>query len=180
MTSKYNQVMPLHMTIIAADMFFNLAATAAYDKNTAQLMIFILQDILLVMGVVILLITFSSTFVFRAGLMEVLAKEFWFTFLVSILYLVSCIALHVISLKDRWSVENYFWPGYLHAIYLTQRLLIPYITRIRNGYGSRYVSGSDLSPSTYSKILMYLMAMHKIDSLESLAFLGWVGKTERS
>ncbi|CAD5216345.1 unnamed protein product [Bursaphelenchus xylophilus] len=123
MTTKYNLVMPLHMIIILTDISFNCAATIAYDKNTAQLMIFILQDIFLVMGVIVLLITFSSTFVFRAGLIEVLAKEFWFTLLISSCYLVSSIVLHVLSLKDRWNVKKYTWPTHLHAVYLTQRTL---------------------------------------------------------
>lgn len=59
---------------------------------------FSLQATLIVMGIIITVIMFSSTYVFQAGLISVLWKNFFTTILVMIIYLTLSILLYVFSL----------------------------------------------------------------------------------
>jgi hypothetical protein len=120
MASKYGIVLVLHLTIIIADLCFNTASTVLFNDNTSQLMIFILQDTLIIMSIVIMLITFSSTFVFQAGLINLLFRQFAPSLLISFTYLALSITLHVVSLKDRWG-KSTEWPHFLTIIYILQR-----------------------------------------------------------
>jgi hypothetical protein len=123
MSNKYAAVLALHILMIFLDLSFNTAATILYNDNNAQLMIFILQDTAIVLSIIILLITFSSTFVFQAGLISILVKRFSPSIIVSTIYLFLCITLHVTSLRDRWgTTERYIWPISITVIYVIQRI----------------------------------------------------------
>ncbi|KAI6184342.1 hypothetical protein M3Y97_00585900 [Aphelenchoides bicaudatus] len=127
MTSKYGIVIVLHLSMIIADLCFNTASTVLFSDSTAQLMIYILQDTCIILCIIVMLITFSSTFVFQAGLISVLVKQFAPSLIISFIYLALSITLHVISLKDRWEVKKYVWPTYLTIIYVLQRIVaLPY------------------------------------------------------
>ncbi|KAH7727028.1 hypothetical protein AAVH_05252 [Aphelenchoides avenae] len=108
--------------MIFVDLGFNVATTLLYQRNNTQLLLFILQDTLIVMSIIALFITFSSTFVFQAGLIGVLLKKFSPAIFISFSYLALSIALHVVSLKDRWDSERrYIWPIYITVLYVLQR-----------------------------------------------------------
>uniref|UniRef100_A0AC35FQG3 Transmembrane protein 138 n=1 Tax=Panagrolaimus sp. PS1159 TaxID=55785 RepID=A0AC35FQG3_9BILA len=86
-------------------------------------MLFILQDTAIVLSIIILLITFSSTFVFQAGLISILVKRFSQSIIVSTIYLFLSITLHVTSLRDRWgTTERYIWPISITVLYVIQRI----------------------------------------------------------
>lgn len=121
MANKYGIVIVLHLSMIVADLCFNTASTILFNDDTAKLMLFILQDTIILMCIIIMLITFSSTYVFQAGLINLLVQQFAPTLIVSFLYLALSITLHVVSLKDRWGSKSYLWPNYLTVIYVLQR-----------------------------------------------------------
>lgn len=56
-----------------------------------------LQDTCILMSLIVLVITFSSTFVFQAGLITLLVRKFAATIVISAIYLFLSIALHVYS-----------------------------------------------------------------------------------
>jgi len=51
-----------------------------------------------VVGVIVMAITFSATFVFQAGLIGLLLTRFGATFVVALLYLAASVLLHISSL----------------------------------------------------------------------------------
>ena len=84
-----------------------------------------------------MLITFSSTFVFQAGLIGILVRKFAGSLLAGFGYFVLSITLHVLSLvrmfvygqymtrflqRDRWDAKTLEWPIELTIIYVIQRM----------------------------------------------------------
>uniref|UniRef100_A0A0M3HGS9 Transmembrane protein 138 n=1 Tax=Ascaris lumbricoides TaxID=6252 RepID=A0A0M3HGS9_ASCLU len=75
------------------------------------------------MCIIVMVIAFSSTFVFQAGLISLLLMKFSPAIILSLLYLLLSILLHCFTLRQRWyySEENR-WTYPLMAMFITQRL----------------------------------------------------------
>ncbi|CAJ0581518.1 unnamed protein product, partial [Mesorhabditis spiculigera] len=114
----------LQLGMIIADLAFNLADNLLHADNMALLMIYILQGTNLVLSVIVLVISFSSTFVFQAGLISLLLKQFSPTLIIAVLYLVLSVTLHFFSLRMRWkSPDSLPWASpWLAGLYVIQRL----------------------------------------------------------
>ncbi|KAI6178854.1 hypothetical protein M3Y98_00546800 [Aphelenchoides besseyi] len=128
MASKYGVIIVVQLLIIFADILFNSASTVLFNDATVQLLLYILQDTLIVMSLIVMIISFSSSFVFQAGLIAVLLRKFAVSLFFSIFYLILSVVLHVMSVKSRWGHEdNYIWSDYLTAVYCLQRVVaVPY------------------------------------------------------
>ncbi|CAJ0952573.1 unnamed protein product, partial [Mesorhabditis belari] len=124
-TGAKDLLIALQLGMIFADLIFNLADVLLYADNMILLMIYILQGTNLVLCIIVLVISFSSTFVFQAGLISLLLKEFSPTLLVSVLYLIASIALHVFTLGARWRAPDYIpWTSeWLTGLYTLQRIM---------------------------------------------------------
>ena len=69
-----------------------------------------IQDVCLVFSLIIVFLSFFSTYVFQAGLVGLLVSRYKVPIMVSIAYLGLSIAYHVTSLNSRWyepQVQNY-------------------------------------------------------------------------
>lgn len=120
MTNKYSFVLAFHSIIICLDFCFNAVSSIFFRDNTTQLMIFMLvlnyinkiinlfslQDTLIVLGIIVTAIMFSSTYIFQAGLISVLLQNFFATFLIMLIYLLLSIILHVFSLVKYFFKYN--------------------------------------------------------------------------
>ncbi|KHN82912.1 Transmembrane protein [Toxocara canis] len=123
MANKYGAVLALQMSMLLLDVSFNATATLFTYDNTVQLMIFILQDAMIIMTVIVMVISFSSTFVFQAGLISLLLTKFASTIVLSIIYLFLSMLLHFFTLRQRWyNTEGTIWTYPFIAIFITQRL----------------------------------------------------------
>uniref|UniRef100_A0A183I632 Transmembrane protein 138 n=1 Tax=Onchocerca flexuosa TaxID=387005 RepID=A0A183I632_9BILA len=90
-----------------------------------------LQDTLIVLSIIVILIAFSSTFVFQAGLITLLLSKFASTIILSSVYLALSILYHFYDMQQYYIISHTKGPYYC---YQTQ-----YITMIRNGFASKYV-----------------------------------------
>uniref|UniRef100_A0A914UGG2 Transmembrane protein 138 n=1 Tax=Plectus sambesii TaxID=2011161 RepID=A0A914UGG2_9BILA len=74
------------------------------------------------MAVIILLLSFSSTYVFQAGLISVLVSKFQMTIYISTIYLALSIVYHFWSLRLNWERELvHLWNPGLTAVFVLQR-----------------------------------------------------------
>uniref|UniRef100_A0A915CMT9 Transmembrane protein 138 n=1 Tax=Ditylenchus dipsaci TaxID=166011 RepID=A0A915CMT9_9BILA len=106
--NKYGLVLALHLLIIFLDLCFNTASVLFFEQSTVQLMLFILQDTLIVMAIIVMAIMFSSTFIFQAGLISVLLKRF---------------AATIVFERALGAEKHYSWPTYITVMYTTQRIV---------------------------------------------------------
>lgn len=120
---RYSSVLLLQHTIIILDLSVNIAAPVLYPYNTVQLVLFVLQDIMLVMSIIVMFLIFFTTNVFRAGLISHLVKEFRAPIIVSFVYLTLSIFLHVLYLSAQWGHPfEYVWTVPMLVLYICQRV----------------------------------------------------------
>ncbi|VDM64307.1 unnamed protein product [Angiostrongylus costaricensis] len=123
MGSKYPLLLGVQLGMLLADLAFNAASVLMFGNRTVLLMMYILQDTLILLSVVVLVIAFSSTFVFQAGLIFLLFKRFASTLISAFVYLAFTIAFHYISLNIRWDnpTASIFFTPHILILYVAQK-----------------------------------------------------------
>ncbi|CAL2031378.1 unnamed protein product [Caenorhabditis brenneri] len=106
MTSKYPYVLSTQLLMLSIDVLFNALSVLCYGNNMALLLIFILQDTLLIMLSLVLFVSFTATFVFQLGLIHIVMLQFLPTVIVSIFYTFVSIGYHYASLSSTWDDQS--------------------------------------------------------------------------
>nr|XP_056707166.1 transmembrane protein 138 [Euleptes europaea] len=122
-TSSYSLVLTLQFLLLFYDLFVNSFSELLRTAPVIQLVLFIIQDIAILFNVIIIFLMFFNTFVFQAGLVNLLFHKFKGTMVLSAAYLALSIFFHVWIMNVRWRNSNYFvWTGGLQALFVFQRL----------------------------------------------------------
>ncbi|GMR36617.1 hypothetical protein PMAYCL1PPCAC_06812, partial [Pristionchus mayeri] len=122
--SAFQVLLGFQMLMLLIDLIFNTVTILLFQHSTILLTLYILQDTCLILSLILLVITFSSTFVFQAGLISLLVFRFAHTIVVSLIYLALCITLHVYSLKLRWGSEGiHVWNYWIGLLFVLQKIL---------------------------------------------------------
>ncbi|XP_006231109.1 transmembrane protein 138 isoform X2 [Rattus norvegicus] len=88
-----------------------------------QLVLFIIQDIAILFNIIIIFLMFFNTFVFQAGLVNLLFHKFKGTIILTSVYLALSISLHVWVMNVRWKDSSSFrWTNGLQTLFVFQRL----------------------------------------------------------
>ena len=84
--------------------------------------LYMIQDVVLLFSLVLLFLVFFNTFVFKAGLINLLIRKFSGTLLVGIVYIVLTLGFQIWNLSVRWDHSNvYRWSNSLQAMYVFQK-----------------------------------------------------------
>ncbi|XP_043372574.1 transmembrane protein 138 isoform X1 [Dermochelys coriacea] len=94
-TSNYSLVLFLQFLLLVYDLFVNSFSELLRTAPVIQLVLFIIQDIAILFNIIIIFLMFFNTFVFQAGLVNLLFHKFKGTIVLSAAYLVLSIAFHV-------------------------------------------------------------------------------------
>ncbi|XP_032300605.1 transmembrane protein 138 isoform X2 [Coturnix japonica] len=82
-----------------------------------------IQDIAILFNVIIIFLMFFNTFVFQAGLVNLLFHKFKGTILLSAAYLALSISFHIWIMNLRWRDSSRFiWTEGLQTLFVFQRL----------------------------------------------------------
>ncbi|KAL3993644.1 Transmembrane protein 138 family protein [Acanthocheilonema viteae] len=123
MANKYGVLLLIQIGMISLDLTFNILDSLIATDSTVQLMLHLLQDALIVLSIIIILIAFSSTFVFQAGLIVLLLSKFASTIILSLTYLALSILLHFYDMRQRWFVADQSkWSTVFFTLYILQRI----------------------------------------------------------
>ncbi|CAI4228554.1 unnamed protein product [Auanema sp. JU1783] len=123
MSSKHPLLLSLQLFLLFLDLIFNALAVVLYSKNTLLLMIYLLQDTVIVISLIILAILISSTFLFQAGLIPFLVKKFGVSLLAALVYLTLSISYHYLSLSSRWEKPaKSIWSPWMLGLYVAHRI----------------------------------------------------------
>ncbi|XP_068170224.1 transmembrane protein 138 [Antennarius striatus] len=121
-TRNYCLVLLIQMTLLAYDLFVNSFSELLRGAPVNQLVLFIIQDIVILFNVIIILLMMFNTYVFQVGLVSLLLKRFRAVLIVSALYLTLSISLHCWVLNLRWIESDVFiWTDGLQALFVFQR-----------------------------------------------------------
>ncbi|EPB74269.1 hypothetical protein ANCCEY_06652 [Ancylostoma ceylanicum] len=118
MASKYPLLLGVQVLMLVVDIAFNAAAVLLFGNSIVLLMMYILQDTLILVSVIVLVIAFSSTFVFQAGLIFLLVRRFSYALVSALIYLGVSIGLHYTSLRSTNSGAVVYYSTYKRAALL--------------------------------------------------------------
>uniref|UniRef100_A0A803VGI7 Transmembrane protein 138 n=1 Tax=Ficedula albicollis TaxID=59894 RepID=A0A803VGI7_FICAL len=121
--SNYSLVLFLQFLLLSYDLFVNSFSELLRTAPAVQLVLFIIQDIAIVFNVIIVFLMFFNTYVFQAGLVNLLFHKFKGTILLSAAYLALSISFHVWIMNLRWRDSGRFiWTEGLQTLFVFQRL----------------------------------------------------------
>ncbi|XP_009635972.1 transmembrane protein 138 [Egretta garzetta] len=119
-TSNYSLVLFLQFLLLFYDLFVNSFSELLRTAPAVQLVLFIIQDIAILFNVIIIFLMFFNTFVFQAGLVNLLFHKFKGTILLSAAYLALSISFHV------WAQAGLWAQALRAAVAVPAGLLLPY------------------------------------------------------
>uniref|UniRef100_A0A9L0TDN6 Transmembrane protein 138 n=1 Tax=Equus caballus TaxID=9796 RepID=A0A9L0TDN6_HORSE len=122
-TSNYSLVLSLQFLLLSYDLFVNSFSELLRMAPVIQLVLFIIQDIAVLFNIIIIFLMFFNTFVFQAGLVNLLFHKFKGTIILTGVYFALSISLHVWVMNLRWkNSKRFVWTDGLQTLFVFQRL----------------------------------------------------------
>nr|CAI46174.1 hypothetical protein [Homo sapiens] len=118
-TSNYSLVLSLQFLLLSYDLFVNSFSELLQKTPVIQLVLFIIQDIAVLFNIIIIFLMFFNTFVFQAGLVNLLFHKFKGTIILTAVYFALSISLHVWVMKNS---NSFIWTDGLQMLFVFQRL----------------------------------------------------------
>jgi hypothetical protein len=120
----YSVLLVFQLIHLVSDLLFNASTIIIGTKNPILLLvIFLLQDMGIILAAVLIFLIFFNTYAFKAGLLSVLVRKFSGSLVASFLYFVLTLSYHVWSVELQWGLpDSYIWSGGLQALYVLQKL----------------------------------------------------------
>ncbi|KAJ0056762.1 hypothetical protein NL108_016416 [Boleophthalmus pectinirostris] len=110
------------MSLLCFDLFVNSCSELIRYEPANQLMLFIVQDISILLNLIIILLMLFNTYVFQVGLVSVLLERFRALLMFSMLYLIFSITLHCWLMNLRWfNTNTYIWTDGLQVLFMLHR-----------------------------------------------------------
>ncbi|XP_045446801.1 transmembrane protein 138-like [Melitaea cinxia] len=124
-TPRYTFCVASQLTFMFCDLVFNCVSLFPKSRD-GLLVLFIFQDLFLVLSVTTMLMTFFSTYLFQAGLVEVLIRKFRAAGSVIMAYVVASVILHAVWLLEKWNDPESISTPMLIVLFTLQRCLSPW------------------------------------------------------
>ncbi|CAL7934401.1 unnamed protein product [Xylocopa violacea] len=119
---KYLVTIIVQYLIIVFDIIVNSFASFSRQNPINLLILYVAQDVCLIMTMTILLVNFFSTYIFQVGLIQLLYTKFRITLILCIVYMILSISLHTWDIKVQWSSPlKCCWTRDFHALYSLHR-----------------------------------------------------------
>ncbi|KAM0731634.1 Transmembrane protein 138 [Formica fusca] len=121
-TRQYMAIAILQYVILFFDICVNSFASFARQHPTDLLVLYVIQDFCLIAALTLLLVNFFSTYIFQAGLIQLLYTRFRMTLILCIIYMILSISLHTWHITIHWSAPlKHYWTKGFHILYSIHR-----------------------------------------------------------
>ncbi|XP_058793124.1 transmembrane protein 138 isoform X2 [Phymastichus coffea] len=121
-SNKYSFTLILQYLCLLLDISTNSFATFAKNRPADLLVLFVVQDFCLIIALTILLANLFSTYIFQAGLIQLLYAQFRMTLVICVIYIILSIGLHSWHMTIYWtSPLDHFWSVGYHSLYSIHR-----------------------------------------------------------
>ncbi|XP_024879083.1 transmembrane protein 138 isoform X2 [Temnothorax curvispinosus] len=121
-TRQYTAIVILQYVILLFDVCVNSFASFARRHPTDLLVLYVIQDFCLIVALTLLLVNFFSTYIFQAGLIQLLYTRFRMTLVLCIIYMILSISLHTWHITIHWSAPlEHYWTKGFHILYSAHR-----------------------------------------------------------
>ncbi|CAF4500720.1 unnamed protein product [Rotaria sp. Silwood2] len=122
---RYRILLYLNILLVVVDICINAFSEFLAPNAFGQLIIYIIQDVCIILSLTLLVIMVLTTYVAQAGLLCLLLRMFRFSIVITCLYLVLCAVVQGLLLSRRFSKDEQgqsaFRYGEVLAFYVIQR-----------------------------------------------------------
>ncbi|XP_067010695.1 transmembrane protein 138 [Anabrus simplex] len=120
--ARYSTILTINLLLMIVDILINTLSDVVTQDPIILLVLYIIQVLFLIFGIILVVLSFFSTFIFQAGLSELLYGRFRCTLVTSIVYVALTIAHNAWTLIVRWDDSEAFRLDYpLLVMYSIQR-----------------------------------------------------------
>ncbi|CAF4494167.1 unnamed protein product [Rotaria socialis] len=127
--TRYRILLYLNIFLIVVDICINTFSEFLAPNKFGQLIIFIIQDVCILLSITLLIVMVLTTYVAQAGLLFLLLRMFRFSLFVTCIYLVFCATIQGLLLGYRFPqtefVTSAFGKPEILALYVVQRTISP-------------------------------------------------------
>ncbi|XP_046573261.1 transmembrane protein 138-like isoform X2 [Haliotis rubra] len=123
MVSRYQPILYLQYLLLLVDLVLNSFTEMLRFENVILLIMFVIQDICILFAVIVVFLLFFNTYIFQAGLVNILVNKFRLPICVTFIYFMLNVGLHVWGMTLRWDdPDKYIWDvtGY-RVLFIIQR-----------------------------------------------------------
>ncbi|CAF0964466.1 unnamed protein product [Adineta steineri] len=122
---RYRILLYLNIFLIIVDICINTFDEFLAPNTFGQLIIFIIQDVCIVLSITLLIVMVLTTYVAQAGLLCLLLRMFRFSIIVACFYLALCAVVQALILVERFQESTFITSAFLKpqvlALYVVQR-----------------------------------------------------------
>jgi len=120
----YSLTLTLQFIHLAVDITINALSSSLWSSSSVTLVVlYIIQDIGLVVAAIFTFLVFFDTYAFKAGLLNVLCKSFSYSFIVAAVYGAFTLGYQSYSVYLRFSSRILVWNAGLQMLYVIQRII---------------------------------------------------------
>ena len=120
--ARFRPIIYLQLFLLLIDLVVNAFGVLFRANNVVSLVIFIIQDVALLLALIVLFLVFFSTFVFQAGLIFLLVRKFRAIILTTVIYLLLSVGLHIWTMTLKWGDEiKFIWTNGYQTLHIIQR-----------------------------------------------------------
>ncbi|XP_017780858.1 PREDICTED: transmembrane protein 138 [Nicrophorus vespilloides] len=123
---RFKLIFAIQVVLILFDVLINTFSISYKKYHSILLIFFIVQDACLILALSLLLLSFFSTYVFQAGLVELLYDKFRLTIYICIFYFILTTVLYIWILCTETEPNlDAYWSAPFLTFFILQRLVSP-------------------------------------------------------
>lgn len=118
--------------LITIDILANSLSNFFIETVISQLIVYVVQDISLVLSLIILFLLFFNPFALQEGLLHLIFQKYWSSLVISFTYIILTVTLQILNLNLYWdqyerrqAIDSGQWKkqNYIVIIFIIQRIL---------------------------------------------------------
>lgn len=117
---RYSFVLLVQLSFLVSDLVFNTVGVFLKEKKSITFLFF-LQDAFLILSLASLVYSCYSTYVYQAGLTGIINRQFRGPVLITLIYIILSISLHVTTIYYDAYKEG-VWPKAITTLFVIQKL----------------------------------------------------------
>ncbi|KAH3736430.1 transmembrane protein 138-like [Dreissena polymorpha] len=123
LVERYRPILYLQYLLLFVDLFLNSFIELLRFENVILLVLLVIQDVCILFAAIVVFLLFFNTFIFQAGLVNILVNKFRVTITVVFVYFCLCVGLHVWYMTLRWADPNtWIWGNQgIRVLFIIQR-----------------------------------------------------------
>lgn len=117
---RYSFILLVQLFFLISDLVFNSIGVFLKEKKSITFLFF-LQDAFLILSLASLVYSCYSTYVYQAGLTEIINRQFRVPVLITLIYILLSISLHVCTIVYDVYQQD-VWPKTITTLFVIQKL----------------------------------------------------------